>query len=250
MGRRKRVMIALLSTLVLATASAAPFGNAMQVGGVGIGTTQVTLTCSDGTSTDLTLDAKTLIGLKDAVEAMALYPAGLSCGLTETPLLGAFGPAVALAGNPRHDYAVGGGQIRRVDCGLDGYQSFALSAHVEAGTASENAGGTFNTTLLESKCPLNAGAAGRLVSKVDCLVVDGTTGIAKLTARIEQSTFSNADRQEGDWIEITVDDSGVSPPDGSDFLGITDTTGPCAFTAEFANVQVVRGNINTHEAPS
>ncbi len=242
MGRARRLTLTLCAAVSLTAASALP------IPVLALGETSVNLSCNDGTSIDVSLDAAGLMGLKDAVEAMTLYPAGLSCSLTETSLLGAFGAGVALAGNPRHDYAVGGGQIRRTDCGIDGYQSFALSAHVDAGTLDENAGGTFNTSLLESKCPLNAGAAGRLVSKVDCLLVNGTTGVAKLTAKIEQSTFSNADRQEGDWIEITVDDSGLSPPNGTDLLGITDTTGPCAFTSEVANVQVARGNVNTHEA--
>src|SRR2546429_5760987 len=82
-----------------------------------LGEVQVTLTCSDGieiTATTLVVDTATLPALEAAVDAMTLYPAGLVCSLTQTSASlpgGLIGPAVAFAqGNPKKDYAVGGGR--------------------------------------------------------------------------------------------------------------------------------------------
>src|SRR5258705_1097732 len=72
------------------------------------GGTQVNLSCSDGTVSRLVVDADTLVGLTQAIDAMARYPAGLTCTLATTPLVLSFG-AVALAssGDP---FVVGGGR--------------------------------------------------------------------------------------------------------------------------------------------
>jgi len=83
----RRVVLSLAIAAGLAIGSAVP--------SAAIGTTEVTLTCDDGTSTSLIVDADTLTGLTLAVQAMIDYPAGLTCTLVKLPGLATFG-AVAL----------------------------------------------------------------------------------------------------------------------------------------------------------
>src|SRR5437899_1186588 len=63
-----------------------------------LGDTSVTLNCSDGTSVQLLVDTNTLNALTDAVNAMTLYPAGLTCSLIKNPLGTALFGHMALAG--------------------------------------------------------------------------------------------------------------------------------------------------------
>ena len=74
-----------------------------------LGETSVTLSCNDGTSLTLLVDADTLAGLTAAVQAMIDYPAGLSCALVKNPLplTTSFGH-VALAANPNTLIVAGG----------------------------------------------------------------------------------------------------------------------------------------------
>ena len=46
-----------------------------------IGLTQVTLTCDDGTTSTMTVDAGTVVVVAQAVQAMIDYPAGLTCAI-------------------------------------------------------------------------------------------------------------------------------------------------------------------------
>jgi len=71
--------------------------------------TSVTLNCSDGTSVKLVVDADTLTGLTQAVQAMINYPAGLSCSIIQNPLGVTFGQ-IAFAGAGQNSFIVGGGR--------------------------------------------------------------------------------------------------------------------------------------------
>ncbi|HEV8535906.1 MAG TPA: hypothetical protein VGR87_09350 [Candidatus Limnocylindria bacterium] len=76
-----------------------------------IGETQVTLNCSDGTSVSLVVDADTLTGLTESIQAMIDYPAGLSCTLVQVPLgLGAVFGRIALASPGQSPFIVAGGR--------------------------------------------------------------------------------------------------------------------------------------------
>jgi hypothetical protein len=234
----RRIYLVFFATLALMVTSAMPVTVAA------VGDVEVAVSCSDGDGFSVTVDPQTLIQLKDAVEAMTLYPAGLSCGLTETPLGGLFGAGVALAGNPHTDYAVGGGQ-GTFPCfpgpGM-GHQSFALNAHVNNDALTVGVGGTFNTTV-----PEQAGCTeqGTLVSKVDCVEVTGNH--AELTATVTKATGSWADGgvQPGDELAISATDN--SPL--TDTLQASFATGPCAFFGSVFEVPISRGNINVHDAP-
>jgi hypothetical protein len=77
---------------------------------VGLGETEVTLNCDDGTSLTLVVDAQQLIGLTQAVQAMIDYPSGFTCGLTQTPVAAPILGLRAIAGDGPKDMALQGGR--------------------------------------------------------------------------------------------------------------------------------------------
>ena len=93
--------------LILALAAGLAIGTAIPT--AAIGETQVTLSCDDGTSTTLLVNAETLTGLTQAIQAMIDYPAGLTCTLVKVPGLASFG-AIALASPGSDPFIVGGGR--------------------------------------------------------------------------------------------------------------------------------------------
>jgi hypothetical protein len=97
----RRAVLAIAIAIGLAIGTAIPT--------VAIGETQVTLSCDDGTNTTLLVDADTLTGLTQAVQAMIDYPAGLTCTLVKVPGVASFG-AIALASPGSNPFVVGGGR--------------------------------------------------------------------------------------------------------------------------------------------
>src|SRR5688572_2657629 len=87
----RRIVLTVLATAMLTFATALPVASS--------GLTLVALTCDDGTDITAEVDADTLEGLVQAVADLALYPAGLTCSLVQTPLVTALGGA-AVAGTP------------------------------------------------------------------------------------------------------------------------------------------------------
>jgi hypothetical protein len=161
------------------------------------GLSNVTLTCNDGTSFSATVDAETLTGLAKAVEAMNLYPAGLSCTLNQSLVLQALG-GVASAW-PGGGFIVGGGRFQAGGCqnGELFWVNFAVSAHTETADPGATRGGTFNLTIPEGQC---FGPA-HLTSKPTCLKIDADSALpppdgawfAYLTSVVtESSGFPNA----------------------------------------------------------
>jgi len=71
--------------LALAIAAGLAIGTALPTSALGL--TQVTLNCDDDTSVEMLLDADSLLGLTQAVQAMNDYPAGLTCTLLQTPIV-------------------------------------------------------------------------------------------------------------------------------------------------------------------
>jgi len=72
----RRVVLTLVAAVALTFATGLPVAS--------FGLTNVTLSCDDGTSIVTQVDLDTLASLTDAVQAMTLYPAGLSCTLTQS----------------------------------------------------------------------------------------------------------------------------------------------------------------------
>jgi hypothetical protein len=245
----------------------------------------VTLTCSDGTNLDLTLDATSVTQLTDAVSAMNLYPAGdppLTCSVSNGALVQSTssgsrqlaglrahkhnavtrkGPSRTLgksmrvlsAGSPTYDYAVGGGQAPNLGCpGLP--TNFALSAHVVQGAPPTTARGTFN---IGSPAP-SVFCQGHLNSTVECLDVFPDNS-AHLDARVTQATGIFTGLQ-GSEIDVWVQDNGTPAaiaPDAIDDGNVPSTfsaPGVCAEGADFAggptapDQPITNGNINVHDA--
>jgi hypothetical protein len=98
----KRFVIASAAAIGLALGTAFPSS--------ALGLQEATLACSDGTTTTVTADASTVLGLAQAVQAMIDYPAGLECSLSQAPVA-AFG-GVAMAAPGRSPFIVGGGRWR------------------------------------------------------------------------------------------------------------------------------------------
>jgi hypothetical protein len=154
----RRIVLTFAAVVLLTFATALPVAS--------FGLTQVRLTCDDGTDIAAEVDADTLEGLVQAVEAMGLYPAGLTCTLTQSPLLGALG-GVASAGELRGGFLVGGGRLLYPcpdNTGLEYWVNFAVSAHTETAAAGDTKGGTLNFTIPSGQC-----VSGHLTSKPVCL---------------------------------------------------------------------------------
>lgn len=244
----------------------------------------VTLTCSDGTNLNLALDVASVMQLTDAVNAMALNPAGdppLTCGVVTASLLqpladgsrqlaaqrphrstpripkgltGTFHKTSGNAtrtlssGNPTYDYVVGGGKAPNLGC-FGGYPPvpFGLNAHVRAGDLPATASGTFNV----GSPATNAGCKGHLASKVDCLVVVGTT--AHLTAYVTQATGQFAGLQDTE-IDVAVQDNGTPSALLPDMINDGNTTGQCLQGTDAQggptapDQPVTNGNVSVHDA--
>jgi hypothetical protein len=234
----------------------------------------VTLTCSDGTNLNLGLDVASVMQLTDAVNAMALNPAGdppLTCGVvTASPSqpmaagsrqLAAWRPHSSTqrirkglttrtlsSGNPTYDYVVGGGKATNLGC-FGGYPPvpFGLNAHVRAGDLAGTASGTFNV----GSPATNVGCKGHLSSKVDCLVVVGTT--AHLTAYVTQATGQFAGLQDTE-IDVAVQDNGAPSALLPDLINDGNTAGQCLQGTDAQggptapDQPVTNGNVSVHRA--
>src|SRR5256885_2573081 len=78
----RRAIIALLTATVLMLTGLIPGPQRATA----LGETSVTVSCTDGTSVQLVVDADALTGLTAAVQGMIDYPAGLDCTVVQNPL--------------------------------------------------------------------------------------------------------------------------------------------------------------------
>jgi len=204
-----RVILTLVATLTLMLGTALPIASS--------GLTQVALRCNDGTDVTAEVDADTLEGLVLAVEALTLYPAGLTCTLAQTPVVHAFGGA-ASAGYPTGGFLVGGGRIT-YPCPapfqlLTFYVNFGVSAHTVGNNAGPTRGGTVNFTIPAGQCV----GPSHLTTKPNCLRIDADApkppaGVWRANVRTEVT------QTQGDWFSKN--------PVGSQFrTGWKDTGNP------------------------
>jgi hypothetical protein len=204
-----------------------------------VGLQNVQLSCSDETNLGLTLSAAEVTSLTNAVTAMSLYPAGLTCGVSTQ-----LDPPPG--GNPRTDYAVGGGdqfftQPRlEAPCTLN----YSFSVHTPSNDPG-NARGSFNETI-PGGCA-GFGFTAELRVTITCLHV--TLNHADMRGTVTRSTgaFTNDGFVRGSTAYITADDNGGAPLDQ---LGVHTTpsgTSPyCQGTSNQA--ATTHGNINVHDA--
>jgi hypothetical protein len=145
------------------------------------------------------------------------------------------------AGNPQHDYSVGGGQIATFGSAnnlcFPSALSFGASAHVDNNTLTTGIGG-----MVSASC---VGGGGHIVSKVDCLAVSGN--VAFVTSVVEHSTGVFAVLPPGTEIANTIYDSGV-PGGMGDVVGSNITNAPCNFNAPLDS-PIAHGDLHVYDAP-
>jgi hypothetical protein len=224
MSRRVRALLVLCATFALLGLTALPLPV------LALGESQVTLSCNDGTELNLDLDAASLAALRDSIAAMALYPAGMTCTVAATPILGMLGAGVAFAGNQRYDYVVGGGQQGTPPCDYN----FAIQAHVETGANNTDATGHFNVTI-PATCPPSAPIFqpnSQLTVEINCLTLtsSNTAVMSGIVQRAEGSLGA-----EGPFVSISASDN----PDGLYWR----TTGFSFDCATPTPLPIERGNI-------
>ena len=249
--------LAVMFALILAPVQPALLAQLVQV--------QVTLTCSDGTEitdTLLVVDSAALAALQSAVEAMALYPAGLTCRLTQQlgeSLGGLFAPLVAFAqssgGNPVWNYTVGGGRAEiSFNCSSGEETNFGFSARVKPAFNGipDQGQGTFNLTIPQCTTFTGSFNGSHLGTKVDCVHVNGST--ANLGAVVTHATGVFADPLQYNFTEnvtrigVLVTDSGV-PGGTGDRIGWTNRGSESLCGLDFlTDAPVDNGNVKVHQA--
>jgi hypothetical protein len=199
-----------------------------------VGLQNVTLSCSDGTNLDLALSPAEVLSLTNAVTAMSLYPAELTCGVTTQQ---ADPPT---AGSKKFDSAVGGGDqfVFLRPCSIN----FGFSAHTPDGIPL-GAKGSFNETVPGGCAGL--GFTGQLRVSIVCLDVkinhaDMHGIVTKATGAFAEDGFI-----EGGDAFISTTDNGKL-----DTLGVdTVPSGPSlACGGTIKEPQILNGDINVHDA--
>jgi hypothetical protein len=246
----RRLIISLAASVALTFAMALPIK--------ATGLTLVTVSCSDGDSFSATVDADTLTSLTQTIDAMTLYPAGLSCTLAQTPVLTALGGVASawLASG----FVVGGGRFQQFcpapnPTGEMLWVNFGLSAHnVEGTTTGAVKGGTFNLAIPAGQCV----GESNLTSKPTCLIIqDEPSGPpanpwrAWITSHVTEAHGAFAYLQAQD-IGVGVEDNGnpgqqfvndriypTPSPSSCPTPGTPDPDGP-------ASSNVPNGNITIH----
>jgi hypothetical protein len=228
------------------------FATALPVASFGL--TQVRLTCSDGTDITAELDADTVEGLLQSVQALVLYPAGLTCSLSQFPLLQALG-GVAGAGELRGGFLVGGGRLLYPCPGnpaLQFWVNFAVSAHTETDAAGETKGGTLNFTIPDGQC-----VDGHLTSKPVCLGIYAPGSpppqgawYAFLRSYVTQTTGSHFAPYNGNVIATGWKDTGnpghQPSPDKAAASGIGECPPGHWPDPDADGVPILNGNVTIH----
>jgi len=159
----RRLLVSLAVSLALTFAMALPVR--------ALGLTSITVSCGDDSFT-ATVDPDTLDSVVQSVEALTLYPAGLSCTLSQTPVFTALG-GVASAWRAS-GFVVGGGRFQ-LPCppgypaGSTFWVNFGLSAHDQDGSTDVK-GGTFNLAVPDG--PTQCVGPSNFTSKPYCLVIN------------------------------------------------------------------------------
>ena len=243
----KRIILTLAAAAALTLATGLPVASS--------DFTQATVSCDDGTSFTEVLDADTLASLVQSVEAMTLYPAGLSCTVLQAPVVHALGGMASAW--PGGGFIVGGGRyLAPCANGLGFYWlNFAVSAHTETVNPGAVRGGTLNFTAPGGQLCIGE---GHVTSKPTCLKInaeqpkppDGTWFAymwSHVTQKSDSLTFFPDDFGAG-WADngnpsqpkmdrVALDSQSTCPSDGS-----PDPNG--VFSRPIPN-----GNITIHAAP-
>jgi len=234
-GRRmRRMLLGVLAALALVGGTwAASASDAIAVN----------LACNEGTNLNLGLAAATLQELEDSVQAMVLYPAGISCSVTQLPSLsnsvayrfthGFAIDASADAGGP-NEFAAGSLHLYFSQCPLaDTNMNLTAHAPVSGNATTGAATGQMTQNTAGFDCQ------GHIKAAVDCLTVtpvDANTTLATVTGKVIEASgiYSFALGLELDW---TITDHPSPTQDG--FMG--DVGASCALAHTM--YQVESGNV-------
>lgn len=226
----ERSVFALAAAVVLVFA----VGASPATSDVGLGVQNVNLACSDGSSTDVAVDAATLQALTSSVTAMSLNPAGLSCSLGQTSGSSAANGA----------FVVGGGRYDRAECPIN----FAVNGHVD----SSGAHGTQNATQTSAPggipgCP----GQGHIKADVTCVAVDGNRAEVRGDIMEQSGSLGSEFFPPGNVLVTDVIDN------GNPSLGIPDqivqwvdafgTEQNCDASIQGFYFAVDNGNITVHD---
>ena len=231
----KRTIIAIVAAAGLMLGTAFPVS--------GLGQTQVTLSCTGGTSLTVVLDTGALTALTQAVQALIDYPAELSCTLLQVPAMRFGAVAMALADGA---FITGGGRIQG-DCG--GGASFWINLAVNGHNQDGRLVGTVNGVVPDGQCV----PAGSFKSVPICVAISGNR--AYVTSRVTETTgsyFTQFGVVAGSYHRFSFDDNGnpseTATPDRVGLQPAADYP-PCAdggnTPAPFKDL--VNGNITIHQ---
>jgi hypothetical protein len=230
--------------LVVGTTIILTIGASLTV--VGLGETEVTLNCDDGTSLTLIVNAQELIGLTQAIQALIDYPSGLTCGLTQTPVAAPILGLRAIAGDGPKDMALQGGRYMG-SCYVSNLSFMAWK------DASGNVRGTVNESLPAGQACLG-GFEGHYTATIECLSV-GDSLLHKDAVLVGHVTHVNGGFYEGRISEgnpyyayaedVGNPQGGISP----DRFYADFQTWPCTHPYTGPSLQLMNGNNVVKDSP-
>ena len=211
----------------------------------GIGGTEITLNCDDGTSLTAIVDTETVADLTKSVQALIDYPAGLSCALLQTPVV-RFGN---IAGAGLIQGFVNGGGRFQVSCGSAGetfWTNIAVNAHIKDGRVV----GTVNESIPEGQCV----QPGTFKSTPTCLrIYSEQSNLAWVTSQVTSTSgpfYPSAGVPAGSYARFSfLDNANRNGP--NDQLGATPAgnAGSCADSdnTPYPYFDLANGNITVRE---
>ena len=222
--------------VALASSTLCLFAFGASAASADVGLQNVNLACSDGTSTNLSVDLATLQQLTDSVTAMSLYPAGLSCSLGQAD------PNSASAGA----FVVGGGRYDRAECPIN----FSVSGHVDSN-------GTHGTqTATETSAPggiPGCPGEGHIKADITCLAINGNRAEVRGDIMEQSGSLGPEFFPPGDTVFVTdvVDNGNPSAGVPDQIVQSVDATGTeqnCDASVQSFYFLVDNGNITVHSA--
>jgi hypothetical protein len=237
----KRAILALTMALGLMIGTGIPVS--------GLGETNITLNCDDGTSMTMALDADGLTALTASVQSLLDYPAGLSCSLLNLGPALRFG-SVAYAWK-KEPWVNGGGHFSRPCPGGSGifWTNVAVNVHDQ-----DRVIGTFNLTIPGNQCV----PQGHFHSTPTCLTIDPVNppgARAWILAQIQETsgdaTSLGGGAAPGVFVRASFEDNGnpgqQSTKDKLNWSTEFANTSTCpSNTPPFPVIELTDGNITIH----
>ena len=234
----KRVIVAAVFVAGLMAGTAIPVS--------GLGGTQITLNCNDGTSLTVVVDTDTVTSLTQSVQALIDYPAGLSCTLLQGPVVqfGSVANAALVSG-----FINGGGRFQ-VSCGGSGgffWTNIAVNVHVENGQVV----GTVNESIPDGQCV----QPGTFKSVPTCLqIFSEVPNRAWVTSHVTETSgpfYPSAGVPAGSNARFSFLDNGKPSTGVNDMLGATpagsDTSCADGTNTPYPSFDLQNGNITVRQ---